>query len=77
MKRRQETDGRHPVVAWRFESPEVVGELSARPQTFVEDFLCSFEESYGTQPHCVGAIIEVPTDEDEAMHTSRRSPSGD
>lgn len=65
----------HPVVAWRFENPEIVGELSANPQTSVEDFLRNFDQSYGTQPQFVGAIIEVPADEAEAMHTSRRSTS--
>lgn len=67
-----EIDG-HPVVAWRFENPEIVGELSANPQTSVEDFLRNFDESYGTQPQFVAAIIEVPADQAEARYASKRS----
>lgn len=70
--RTTEVDG-YPVVAYRFENREVVGELSASPQTSVEDFLRRFHESYGTQPQFVGAIIEVPVDEAEARSAVNRS----
>lgn len=77
--KQRRSDARHGpvqrVVAWRFENPEIVGELSANPQTSVEDFLRNFDQSYGTQPQFVGAIVEVPAEEAEAMHTSRRSTS--
>lgn len=67
-----EVDG-YPVVAYRFENAEVVGELSASPQTSVEDFLRRFDESYGTQPQFVAVIIEVPEAQAETSYASKRS----
>ncbi|MCS3442156.1 hypothetical protein [Microbacterium phyllosphaerae] len=60
-----------PVVAYRFENPEIVGELSASENTSVEGFLQAFNESYGTQPQFVAAIVEMPADEAKSSYAAR------
>lgn len=67
-----DVDG-HPVVGYRFENPEIVGELSADPRVVLDDFLRDFDDRYGTQPEFVSAIIELPTDEAEARYSSGRA----
>lgn len=47
-----------PVVAYRIENDEVVGEYSVGGDVSMKEFEGQFYETYGTSPQIVGAIVE-------------------
>ncbi|WP_309341455.1 hypothetical protein [Microbacterium sp.] len=64
----------YPVKAYSIENPEVTGEFAANGAQTVDEFLKTFEESFGTAPMILGAVIEVPRTEldsvaQQAAHT--------
>ena len=50
----------YPVLAYRFENPEIVGEYSPQTGVSPSDYLADFNDRYGTQPEFVSVIIDVP-----------------
>lgn len=61
-----------PVLAYRYENPEVVGEYSVMSDQTPAEFLESFDEYYGTAPEVTAAIIMRPTA--EVMDSQSLSP---
>jgi hypothetical protein len=68
----REIDGR-TVVAYRFENREIVGEYSVGGPTSVDEYLGTFEQTYGTQPQVVAAVVIMPVEEAEARSSARSS----
>lgn len=46
------------TLAYRYENPHVVGELSANADYSVGEFLKLFNEKFGTEPQVVGLVVE-------------------
>ncbi|MBC6495409.1 hypothetical protein [Microbacterium sp. 4-7] len=57
----------YPVLAYRFENPQIVGEFAVSGTQSVDDFLSDFHDQYGTEPMVVSALISVPADELEQI----------
>lgn len=54
--------GGNPVIAYRFESSDVVGEYSLQSAQDPASFLSSFIDYYGTTPQVMGVIVLEDTD---------------
>lgn len=67
----------YPVVALRFENPEVVGEYAIEGTQSPEEFLHQFNDTYGTRPMIVAAVVEVPESELEALDAAIRQDAED
>lgn len=57
----------HPVQAYRFENPQIVGEFAVNGAETAEEFLRGFQEQFGTEPMVVSAMINIPADQLEAI----------
>ncbi len=68
----RDVDGR-PVIAFRFENDEIVGEFAVDGPTPADEYLKEFEESYGTQPQVVAAVVMMPVEEAKTRTLSRSS----
>ncbi|MDR2322180.1 MAG: hypothetical protein LBE60_11100 [Microbacterium sp.] len=68
----REIDGR-PVVAYRFENNEIVGEFAVNGPASVAEYLNDFDDRYGTQPQVVAAVVVMPTEDAKERFTSRKA----
>lgn len=60
-----------PVLGYRFENSDIVGEYSVSSEETVDQFLDTFNDRFGTQPEVTGLIVEVPVpDEQEASRSA-------
>ncbi|WP_133163887.1 hypothetical protein [Cryobacterium zongtaii] len=63
-----------PVLGYRFENSDIVGEYSVSSEQTVEEFLEQFNVRFGTQPEVSGLIVEVSVS--DAQETSRSAARG-
>lgn len=61
----------YPVVAFRFENDEIVGEFAVDGPSRVDEYLRNFFDVYGTQPQIVAAVVVMPVEEAEKRSTQR------
>lgn len=66
MIKSAESDARLPIVALRFENPQIIGEWNTRTDQSAAQFLQSFQEIYGTVPQISAAVFEVPATVDQS-----------
>lgn len=65
-----------PVLAYRFENEEIVGEYAPLTGDSVEEYLREFEKFYGTQPEVVSVMVSIPVSEAEQLSQSvAKAPS--
>lgn len=55
-----------PIVALRFENPQIIGEWNTRTDQSAAEFLQSFRGIYGTMPEVSAAVFEVPAALDQS-----------
>lgn len=67
----------YPVVALRFENQQIVGEYAIEGAQSPDEFLQQFNETYGTQPMIVAAVVEVPEAQLETLDAAIRKESED
>lgn len=63
----------HPVLGYRFENNEIVGEFAVDGASSADEFVKTFEQRYGTQPQVVAAIVSLPVDEAKQRYMQRSS----
>lgn len=61
----------YPVVAYRFENREIVGEYRPAGPSTPQVYLDEFFDRYGTQPQVVAAVVELPVAEAEQLAAGR------
>lgn len=54
-----------PVLAYRFENPQIAGEFAPHNEWTVSQFLTQFSIDWGTEPEVVGLIVERPVAQDQ------------
>lgn len=62
------------VVAYRFQSADIVGEYSADSSLSTSDFIADFVEQFGTEPQIESVIVELSTKDAERIYRSGDLP---
>lgn len=66
----------YPVLGYRFENDEIVGEFSPSSEVGVDNYLADFFADYGTAPEVKFAIIEIPVELARKLHEDEaRAPA--
>jgi hypothetical protein len=55
-----------PVLAYRFENPQIVGEFTPQVDWTADQFLTNFKLDWGTEPEISGLVVERPTPQQES-----------